>query len=140
MLDPSSRVLLFEGRDLSDANDIVRFWFTVGGGVANGESLIVAAARELKEETGFESLTLRGPFEHREFDFLNHGEPLHQVEHFFAARVAAPATLDRDGWTDLERAAMTRSRWWSADDLRESDVTYFPKDLPDLVETASGLV
>ena len=37
LLDPWSRVLLFEGRDLSDDGDSVRFWFTAGGGVDSGE-------------------------------------------------------------------------------------------------------
>jgi len=31
LLDASSRVLLFEGRDLSDAADSERFWFTARG-------------------------------------------------------------------------------------------------------------
>lgn len=54
-------MLLFEGRDLSDTGDTVRFWFTAGGGVDTGESLAEAAERELLEETGQAGLTLIGP-------------------------------------------------------------------------------
>lgn len=139
LLDALSRVLLFEGRDLSDGEDRVRFWFTAGGGVEEGEALADAAARELGEETGLTAECMAGPFHRCEVEFLNHGEPLHQVEHYFAARTDA-VLLSRDGWTELERAVTTRWKWWSADELREGDVTYFPADLPELIEQAAELV
>lgn len=140
LLDPSSRVLLFEGRDLSDVNDTVRFWFTAGGGVEENESLDQAAERELAEETGLTGVLLAGPFHRREVDFLNHGEPLHQIEHFFAARITDLSGLCREGWTEMERTAMTQWRWWSGADLRANVITFFPEDLPDLVERAAALV
>lgn len=136
LLDGRSRVLLFEGRDLSDAHDTVRFWFTTGGGVDDGETLLDAAQRELTEETGLSNVPLSGPFHRREFDFLDHGEPRHQVEHFFAARTDR-TDVDTDGWTDLERRAMTTWRWWSIAELRASGVTYYPDDLPELVQRAA---
>lgn len=139
LLDPESRVLLFEGRDLSDAADSVRFWFTAGGGVDDGESLANAAEREVLEEAGLSGLTLVGPFHRREFDFLNHGDPQHQVEHFFAARTS-DTTLSDHGWTELERRAMTTWRWWTTDELEAGGVQYFPDNLVDLVRLADALV
>lgn len=65
LLDAASRVLLFEGRDISDTGDSMRFWFTAGGGVDDGESLLDAAHRELQEETGQSDLRLVGPFHRR---------------------------------------------------------------------------
>ncbi len=139
LLSPTSSVLLFEGRDLSDASDARRFWFTVGGGVDEGESLAGAAEREVLEETGQSGLTLVGPIHRREFDFLDHGEPRHQVEHFFAARTGV-TELDIDGWTDLERRAMTAWRWWSSEELQHEGVEYFPENLIDLVRLADAQV
>jgi 8-oxo-dGTP pyrophosphatase MutT (NUDIX family) len=139
LLDLRSRVLLFEGRDLADATDTARWWFTAGGGVEAGESLTQAAARELCEETGHCGLTMAGPFHHRELDFVNHGAPQHQVEHYFAARTG-DTRVRVDGWTDLERRAVTSSRWWTADELRSATVQYFPQNLADLVLRADALV
>ncbi|MCI2423552.1 NUDIX domain-containing protein [Saccharopolyspora sp. K220] len=139
LLDLSSRVLLFEGRDLSDSGDSVRFWFTAGGGVDGVESLADAANRELQEETGQSGLKLVGPFHRRELDFLNHGEPQHQIEHFFAARTS-DTSLSIHGWTELEQRAMTTWRWWSTKELETAGVQYFPSSLLDLVRLADVLV
>jgi 8-oxo-dGTP pyrophosphatase MutT (NUDIX family) len=139
LLDTQSRVLLFEGRDLADTTDTARWWFTAGGGVEAGESLAQAAERELCEETGHSGLELVGPFHRRELDFLNHGAPQHQVEHFFAARTD-DTCVKVDGWTELERRAVTSSRWWTADELRGASVQYYPANLADLVDRADKLI
>lgn len=139
MLSTSSRVLLFEGRDLSDSTDTLRFWFTAGGGVEPGESLLEAAERELAEETGWTGVPLVGPFHRVEFDYFNHGEPQRQIEHYFAARTDE-LSLNRAGWTELERAAVTQWRWWSTSELETEPVTYFPRDLVELIGDATKLV
>ncbi|QIX26660.1 NUDIX domain-containing protein [Nocardioides sp. JQ2195] len=139
LLDPHGRVLLFEGRDLSDPDDAVRFWFTAGGGVDEDETLEQAAHRELLEETGMTGLQLAGPFHRREVDFLNHGTPLRQVEHFFAARTMDTSLEDR-AWTELELEAMTTWRWWSTDELMRAGIVHFPEELVDLVHRADSLV
>jgi len=139
LLDQASRVLLFEGRDLSDDGDSVRFWFTAGGGVDDTKSLVEAADRELTEETGQSGLRMVGPFHRREFDFLNRGEPQHQIEEFFAARTSE-TLLDGNGWTQLEQQAVTGWRWWSPAELQAEGVRFFPENLVDLVRVADELV
>lgn len=105
LLDSQSRVLLFEGRDLSDHSDTDRWWFTVGGGVEPGETLRTAALREVEEETGITDIDLCDLRHRRDIEFMNHGAPLRQIEHFFAARTDAPR-LSTERWTALEREAM----------------------------------
>lgn len=137
LLDSSSRVLLFQARDLSDPGDTLRYWFTVGGALEPDESLVDAAVREVREETGLSGLRLVGPFERREFDVVDHGVARHQVEHFFAARTA-DVDLRVDGWTELERRAVTSWRWWSVDELEVAGVDFFPENLVRLVRIADG--
>jgi 8-oxo-dGTP pyrophosphatase MutT (NUDIX family) len=49
-VDPDGRVLLLHGWVPERPQE--PFWFTVGGGTEEGESLRDAAARELREEAG----------------------------------------------------------------------------------------
>ena len=82
---------------------------------------------------------LTGPFHRREFDFLDHGEPQHQIDHFFAARTT-DSRLSTHGWTELEQRALTTWRWWSTDDLTSEDVQVFPDNLVNLIRQVSELV
>lgn len=70
---------------------------------------------------------------------MNHGEPQHQVEHFFTARTEQ-TTLSKEGWTALAQRAVTTWHWWSAADLQASEVAFHPEDLIDLMRRAADLV
>lgn len=139
LLDSASRVLMFEGRDLSDGSDTARWWFTAGGEVEPGESHLETAEREVREETGHSGLEMVGPFHQREFDFVNHGQDTHQIEHFFTARTIS-TEVDVTGWTDMERSAVLRSRWWAVAELVSTSARYYPVNLVELVHQAVELV
>lgn len=136
VLDDRDRVLLLRGHD-ADAPGR-RWWFTVGGGIAQGETAVGAAVRETFEETGLllDPTDLVGPVFTRSavFDFL--ARTCRQDEVFFLARVRGPVGLSTSRWTDVERRILDELRWWSPEALARVPEEVFPADLPRLV---SGL-
>lgn len=134
LLDGQGRVLLFRGFDPARP-DAGSWWFTVGGGVEDGESTRAAAARELFEETGLavDASTLGEPV-HRELaEFSIAGVEYAQDNHFFAARVDAHE-VDTGGFTALEEEFVLGHRWWTRDELRSTDDTFYPESLVDVLD------
>ena len=135
LLDESDRVLLIRGHDVDQPER--SWWFTVGGGIDDGEDAMSAAVREVREETGIALVAadLVGPVFTRSaiFDFF--AEHCRQDEVVYLARVpaAAFAAEHRAGWTDLELDVIDELRWWSLDDLDRVDIEVFPDRLVDLV-------
>jgi 8-oxo-dGTP pyrophosphatase MutT (NUDIX family) len=127
-------VLLQQGLDPAK-QDAEPWWITPGGGLNAGESIEDGAVREVFEETGLRlSATQLGPviatrvayfeFERRQF---------RQSESFFAVHVEA-FTPQHHGWDEVEQRALLDHRWWSVDELRTTDETFYPRALPDLVQ------
>lgn len=135
LLDDSGRVLLFRGWDPAEPDR--KFWFTVGGGREDGESDRDAAVRELREETGIvlDSDRLSGPVftEHTEFGFGDRW--IRQDQVFFRVTIT-DTTIDTSGWEPLETQTMDRHRWWSRADLDTTTETYYPAELPRLLDDA----
>ena len=126
LLDGADRLLLFCGEDPHVPG--VRFWFTPGGGVEEGESLADAARRELAEETGCTDVRLGPPVWTRRSDFAFEGQRICQDETYFVARVP-DWQVDTSGFTELEERAVLWHRWWTVDELRATGETLYPSTL-----------
>lgn len=118
LLDPCDRCFLIFGHDYADRNHC--WWFTVGGGMENGESLRETAVRELAEETGLSVSVSRliGPVLLRRCTFNFVREVRKQDETYFLLRVTQnEADLLLKGknrnLTYLEKHVLDEYRWWT---------------------------
>lgn len=134
--DRAGLVLLFNGRD--PAVPDVTYWFTPGGGLDTGETFAEAAARELREEAGFEVRELGDAVREDEVDFSFEGVTYRQRQRYFAVEVpveASQAQIDPGKWTDFERRSIAGYRWWPLQDLESTPDSIYPPDLAGLVRT-----
>ncbi len=128
LLDSEDRILLMKGRLPSDPT-APGAWFTVGGGVEPGESLVEAALREIREETGFADARVgevlwRGEQIHHD----RKGRPVLVRETFLLARCAGGEPV-RDGWQALEQEFVDDIRWWTPAGLAACEEPVYPTDL-----------
>ena len=128
------RVLLQHGFD-PGRPEAGPWWITPGGGVNDGESVEDAAVREVLEETGLQLAPARlGPvIATRVASFEFERRRFRQSESFFAVVVEA-FTPEHHGWDEIEQRALLDHRWWSVDELRATDETVYPSELPDVVQ------
>jgi 8-oxo-dGTP pyrophosphatase MutT (NUDIX family) len=130
VLDGEGRVLLLETYD--DVLD-TSFWITPGGGLEPGETLLEAARRELREETGLDLAPqdLLGPVAVSRGQWQFRGTPL-EGEDWFYAVVTDGFELDRSGWTELELEVHQSVRWWHPDELEATTEVVVPGGISHL--------
>ena len=136
VIDPDDRVLLIEEAWSAGPEAPWRHWLTPGGGVETGESLTVAATREVIEETGLriELPVDAEPVLVQEREWAWHDVHYLQTDHIFAARVAHPFLAVPAGATAMEQLTVVGSRWWSVEELRASDAVFVPGSIADLMD------
>ncbi len=131
LLDSHQRVLL------------VRFefpaatrWALPGGGLEPGESHLDALRRELEEEVGMVDAPIGPQIWHRLHivPFLN-GEFDGQRERIHLVRCAAFEPEPRLSWEQMNAEFVHELRWWTIDEIADSDVYFVPKELPVLLGT-----
>lgn len=131
LFDPGGRLLLMKGR-LPWKSQGPGFWFTVGGGANEGETLAECAVREVLEETGFQSVKLGPVIDRREVVMgLETGDPALFKESYFVAWTAGGEVI-RDGWQADEHELIDDIRWWSLEELAATRETVFPEGFAEL--------
>lgn len=137
LIDDTGRVLLFRGFD--PARPHWRYWFTVGGGLDDGESSAEGAARELREETGLAVVpdSLGAPVWHDTTEFPFDGRWYRQEQDYFTLRVDS-WQVAVDGFDAVERRSIDAHRWWSIPELDHTGERYYPAELPTLLREILG--
>ncbi len=132
VIDPAGRVLLLEGFDPADP--ATRYWFTIGGGLDDGEGTAEAALRELREEAGIVTVAdqLAGPVWQRTTEFSFDGTRYRQQEDYYLLRVGE-VQISLAGLDDMELRTVTGYRWWSEQELAATADLFYPSELPDLL-------
>lgn len=127
LLDSEDRLLLFRYHDEHKPP----FWSTAGGELKEGESYEMAAARELKEETGFTAPIGQLLRERDDVYPTARSTPARWLERYFLVR--CDGTPSREGWSEEERETIQNWKWWSLNEMRTTDETFLPSFLPDLL-------
>ena len=128
LLDPDDRVLLMKGRLPSDPG-ASGVWFTVGGEIERGETLLEAAAREVAEETGLTNVSFGAVAWQGEVTVLDRRQrPVLIRDTFILARCGG-GEISRSGWQAMEREFVDDIRWWTLADLVRSEEPVWPPDL-----------
>jgi 8-oxo-dGTP pyrophosphatase MutT (NUDIX family) len=137
LVDRANRTLLLRGGD--PARPALRWWFTPGGGLNDGETPAEGAARELFEETGLrvEPASLGEPVWHQVTHFSYDNRRYRQEQDFYLFRVPE-WQVDTAGLDAEEKLTIDAHRWWSAEELDATDETVFPEDLPDLLRRCTA--
>lgn len=137
LVDADHRVLLMRialGKDAEagSAGTDNELWVTLGGRIEPGESVLTAAERELREETGIADARVGPVVWYGEQVLKINDSPRLLKENFVLARCSSSALTDA-GWTAEERQAIAEMRWWSLDELATTSKTVKPPKLAALL-------
>lgn len=122
-LDSEGCLLLMKWRDPVDGHET---WEPPGGGVEVGESLVQAAVRELREETGI-SVEIRDRYVLAHRDDRWKGRPRRRLEPCFFAAVG-DAEVEPQIPTAEERDTLVEWRFVRHDELGRLDASVYPGD------------
>lgn len=133
LFDELGRILLLKGR-LPNRPAHTASWFTVGGGIEPGETLVQAALREIAEETGFVDGVELGPivWTRQSVSDLVTGETVLFKESYIIARCRGGEPA-RDGWEPYEHDLIDDIRWWSLEEIASTSDRIWPERFRELI-------
>nr|WP_202888177.1 NUDIX domain-containing protein [Kribbella solani] len=113
---PDGKVLLLHGWD--PLKPQTPYWFTIGGGVEAGETVLEAASRELREEVGMvlPGDALGAPVATNQIEYEWGGYRIVQHQTFFAVAVDS-VEVTFANQEELELQTISEHGWWYGDDL-----------------------
>ena len=143
ILDPShSKVLLFRLHDKSvvfnGRHKTQPLWITPGGGVEDGEELLISLERELNEELGLkpEDYVVKGHLwrsENKRMVFKM--RPCRVIDNYFLIHLLDSGTkFDFSNWTEEEKTVLTKLKWWNRDEILRTDEKIVPSQLKNLFD------
>lgn len=134
-LDTASRVLLLR----YDSRRYGTQWATPGGGLEDGEDFHAAATRELREETGWDDVTVQPDPVLENARVQGPDSRFSKTVHkFFVAYVSVPQrpVLDVDGMHASD--GIVGHRWWTLAELESTTETVLPTNLLPVLRGLMG--
>ena len=124
LLTQDRRILLMQFKE--PASGAV-FWIMPGGGLEQGESETVGLLRELSEEVGRNDYAVGPAVWNRSSRFTWDGQQYEQKDTYYLIETEAFDPDEGGQMDEEERIAFRSFRWWSVDEILESNEMFAPR-------------